>query len=139
MNTKVLLAALAGAVAFFLLGWAFYGVALSEFFASNMGSATGVQRGENDMVFWALFLGNFFWALLIAIIFDRWASISTFRSGAMSGGMICLLMALGIDLIMYGTTNISNLTATLVDPIVSAIMGAISGGLIGWVLGYGRS
>ena len=48
-------------------------------------------------------------------------------------------MALGIDLIMYGTTNISNLTATLVDPIVSAIMGAISGGLIGWVLGYGRS
>jgi hypothetical protein len=44
-------------------------------------------------------------------------------------------MPLGFGLNMYGTTNISNLTATLVDPIVMTVMMGASGGAIGWVLG----
>lgn len=138
MNTKVLLAAVAGGVVTFLLGWLLYGIALKGFFDSNMGSATGVMRGEEDMQLWAVFVGNVAWALLLALLYSRWAGITTFSSGAMSGAWISLLMALGIDLIMYGTTNMSTLAATLVDPIVSAVMGAASGGVVGWVLGYGN-
>jgi hypothetical protein len=44
-------------------------------------------------------------------------------------------MSLGFGLNMYGTTNISNLTATLVDPIVMTVMMGATGGAIGWVLG----
>lgn len=138
MNTKVLLAAVAGGVVTFLLGWLLYGIALKGFFDSNMGSATGVMRGEEDMQLWAVFVGNVAWSLLLALLYSRWAGITTFSSGAMSGAWISLLMALGIDLIMYGTTNMSTLAATLVDPIVSAVMGAAGGGVVGWVLGYGN-
>ncbi|MBK8193139.1 MAG: hypothetical protein IPK76_07995 [Lewinellaceae bacterium] len=78
MNTKVLLAAFAGGVTTFLLGWLVYGIALKGFFDSNMGSATGVMRGEEDMQLWAIFAGNVAWALLLALLFSRWAGITTF-------------------------------------------------------------
>jgi hypothetical protein len=42
---------------------------------------------------------------------------------------------LGIDLTMYATTNMSNLTATLVDPILGAIVFAVAGAVIAAVTG----
>ena len=138
MNTKVLLAALAGGVATFLLGWALYGVALKGFFDSNMGSATGVMRGDEDMQIWAIFVGNVAWSLLLALLYSRWAGITTFKAGATAGAWIGLLMALGYDMISFGTTNIGTLAASLVDPIVNAGLGAVGGGVVGWVLGYGK-
>lgn len=45
MNTKrFLLGGLAGGIAFFLLGYLFYGTLFSDFFSKNAGSATGVSR-----------------------------------------------------------------------------------------------
>ena len=138
MNTKVLLAALAGGVATFLLGWLLYGIALKGFFESNMGTATGVMRGEEDMQLWAVFVGNVAWSLLLALLYSRWAAITTFMSGATAGAWIGFLMALGYDMIGFGTTNMGTLTAALVDPIVNAVLGAVAGGVVGWVLGTGK-
>ena len=59
-------------------------------------------------------------------------------SGARLGAMFGLLLELGVDLTMYGTTNIANLTATLVDPFVTLVQGAVTGAVIGLVLGWVR-
>lgn len=138
MNTKVLLAALAGGIATFFLGWALYGMALKGFFESNVGSATGVMRGDDDMQIWAIFAGNVAWSLLLALLYSRWAGITTFMAGATAGAWIGFLMALGYDLISFGTTNMGTLTAALVDPVVNAVLGAVGGGVVGFVLGYGK-
>ena len=132
---KRILATLVGFVVLFLLGWLFYGFLLMEFYTTNSGTATGVMREETEMVWWALILGNLFQAYLLVYIFGKWANITTFSGGLSSGALIGLILGFAFNLSMYGTTNIANLTATLVDPIVSGIMMGVTGGAIGWMLG----
>ncbi len=132
---KRILATLAGFVVFFLLGWLFYGFLLMDFYATNSGTATNVMRAETDMVWWALIVGNLLQAYLLVYIFGKWANITSFGGGFSAGLIIGLILGFAINLSMYGTMNIFNLTATLVDPFVSGIMMAITGGAIGWVLG----
>ncbi|HRI59636.1 MAG TPA: hypothetical protein PK228_07930 [Saprospiraceae bacterium] len=137
MNTKVLLAALAGAVATFLSGWLLYGIALRGFFESNtLEAARGLMRTEP--IFWAIFIGCLAWSALLAFVFSKWAGISTFMTGAKAGAWIALLIALGMDFFNYASMDAWTMTATLVDPIVNAVQGAIAGGVVGWVLGYGN-
>jgi len=132
---KRILATLAGFVVFFILGWLFYGMLLMDFFMTNAGSATGVYRGDTEMVWWALALGNLLQAYLLVYIFGKWANIATFGDGLKTGATIGLILGYGIDLTIYGTSNLSNLTATLVDPLVLAVMMGVTGGVIGVVLG----
>jgi hypothetical protein len=136
MNAKKRISAtLAGFVVFFLLGWLFYGILLVDFYAANQGSATGVMRSDSEMVFWALALGNLFQVYLLVYIFGKWANITTFGGGFQAGALIGLIFGSGYNFTMYGTTNIMNLTGTLVDVFVIALMMAITGGVVGFVLG----
>lgn len=129
------MATLAGFVVYFMLGFLSYGVLLADFMAANTGSATGVMRAEEETVWWALIAGNIVQAYLLVYIFGNWARISTFGGGVKAGAMIGFIMALGMDLNIYGTMNTMNMTTALVDPIVLAVMMGLTGGVIGWVLG----
>ncbi|MBL7825104.1 MAG: hypothetical protein JNJ57_00630 [Saprospiraceae bacterium] len=138
MNTKVLLAALAGAVTTFLSGWVIYGMALQGFFDSNTTEAArSVMRGEN-MLMWAIFVGCLAWSLLMALVYSRWAGITTLKSGAMAGWWIGALVAAGANFFSYASMDTMTLNAVLVDIVVNAVQGALSGAVIGWVLGYGN-
>jgi hypothetical protein len=96
MNTKVLLAALAGTVTSFLTGWVIYGMLLKGYFDGQvMEGARSVMRAEPTM--WAIALGCLAWALLLALIYSRWAGISTFKSGAIAGAWVTGLVAAGAD------------------------------------------
>lgn len=130
---KFLLGTLGGGVAYFLLGFIFYGMLLMDFFANNSGSATGLAK--EPMAMWAIALGNFAHAALLTYIFGQWANISTFATGAKAGAIIGFLIALGGNFLAYGTSNISNLNAVIVDSLVYAVLSAIAGGLIGLILG----
>lgn len=132
-NKKLLLSTLGGTVALFVMGFITYGLLTGNFFEAHQGSAIGVMKDPPDMIH--LFIAHIFAGLLLAIIFGRWAGIKTFVTGAKAGAIIGLLMALFFDLMMYSTSNISDLTATLVDPIIVAINFAVGGGVVGWILG----
>ncbi|MEN6456067.1 MAG: hypothetical protein ABFD10_17585 [Prolixibacteraceae bacterium] len=132
---KILLAGIAGAVVYFLLGWLFYGILLMNFMTENAGSATGVAK--EPMLMWALALGDLFWGFLLAVIFGCWTNIRTWLAGAKAGAIIGLLMGAGIDLMMYGTSNLYNCTALVVDVIVVIIMTAIVGAVVAAILGSG--
>ncbi len=133
---KFALGALVGGVVFFLLGWLLYGLLFMNYFEANVGSATGVNKESMNMI--ALFLGNLAMAALLTIIFLRWAGISTFMGGLKAGALIGLLVVLGFDLTMFGTTNIMTLNGMLMDVVVYTVMSAITGGVIGWLLGMGK-
>ena len=136
MTTKNrLLATLVGFIVLFLLGWLIYGMLLMDFYGNNSGSASGVMRADDEMIWWALILGNLFQAYLLVYIFGNWANITTFSDGLKAGAIIGLIMGLAFNFTMYGTSNIMNMTSTLVDPFVSAVMMAITGGVVGFMLG----
>lgn len=138
MNTnKILLAGLAGGAVYFFLGWLLYGMLLMSFFEAHQGAgAAGATRAETDMVWWAMILGNLAAGMVLAIIFGRWANISTVKTGAAAGAVIAGLVALSYDLMIYSTTTMSDLTGVLADVVVYAIMGAAAGAVVAWVLGY---
>ncbi len=136
MNTnKILLAGLIGGVASFLLGWLVWGVVLMGFMKENAGSATGVMRADNEMIWWALILGNLAGGLLLAMIYGRWGSISTFVTGAKAGAVIGLLIGISYDMIMYATSNIMTMNGALVDIVANAVVTGLVGGVVGWFLG----
>lgn len=132
---KLLLATLAGGVAYFLLGFLLYGMLLMKFFEAH--STASLMK--EPMAWWALIVGNLLWAFFLAYVFSRWAGISTFVTGLQAGAIIGLLVSLSFDLSIFGTSEMMDLTGTLVDPIVNAIMTGITGGVVGWVLGRGSS
>lgn len=139
MNTqKFLVSGIIGGVVAFFAGWLIYGMVMMDFFAKNAGTATGIMRGDTEMVWWSLVAGNLFMGLFISYIFNRWANITTLAAGASAGAVLGLLMSAGTDLIMYGTSHIMNLTATVVDILTGAIMSAIVGAAVGWANGMGK-
>ncbi len=134
MNPKnLLLGTLVGAICFFLLGFVFYALLLADFFTNNAGAAQNVAKENPDLLL--LFISHLLQALLLTIIFDRWAGIKTFLTGAKAGAVIGLLMGLSYGLIMLATTHITTMKAVWVDCILSAVIMGIGGGVIGLLLG----
>lgn len=136
-TNKILLAGLIGGVAAFLLGFLSYGLLLSSFFESNMGSASGVMRGDSEMLWVPMILGHLSWGLFFAVIFGRWAGISTFATGAKAGAVLGFLVAFTFDMINLGSTHIMNLAGAIGDIVVMTVVAAIVGGIVGWFLGRG--
>ncbi len=135
---KILLAGLIGGVVFLVIGYLLWGMALTSFFDSHRGSASGVMRADEDMQWVPLILGNITWGLLIAIIFGRWAGISTFATGAKAGALIGFLMSFSYDMINFATANLMDFTGAIVNTITMAVVTALVGGVIGWFLGRGN-
>jgi hypothetical protein len=130
---RIALATVVGALTSFVLGFLIYGMALASFFAANVGTATGVYKEAPDLA--PVLLGQLALAFLLTLAISRWGDSTSLAGGAKVGALFGLLVALGFDLTMYGTTNIQNITATLVDPIVSMVMVGVTGAMIGMVLG----
>lgn len=134
MNSRFVIAALAGAVVLFLVGFLLYGLALMGFYES--GTMAGVMK-ETPNFLW-LGLGQVAGGFLLATVLG-WAGAKTSAAGLKKGAIFGLLVALTLDLSIYGTSNINNLTVTLVDPIFSAIHVGIAGSVVGMMLGRGEA
>ena len=135
---KIIWAGIAGGIAFFLLGWLFYGILLAGFFEANAGTATGVYREMDDMIMWAIFVGNLFTGFLLAIIMGSWSKVTTPLAGAKVGAIVGLLMTAGFDFTMYGASNLMTMTGGIGDIITMGVMSAIAGLVVAWVLGMGK-
>ncbi|HUF10507.1 MAG TPA: hypothetical protein VMO47_14400 [Rhodothermales bacterium] len=139
MNSKSIIAAVAGSITAFVLGYIFYGLLFRGFFAEHTGTAENYMRAMDDLNLLAIFLGELAGAILLTIIFGSWGNIKTFAAGAKAGAIFGLLLALAYGLVLYGTTNAYDLTAVMFDPIIQAVRLAIVGGVIAMLLGRGGS
>jgi hypothetical protein len=135
MLTRILAATIAGGIVFFVLGFVIYGLVLDNMVMKpNMNTFPGLM---NETPVWLpLILANLVSALLLAYIFDKWASISTFVGGLQGGAIVWFLTSLSFQLMFLAFMNIhKNYTPVIADIIGSTVMGAIGGGVIGQVLG----
>lgn len=129
---RLLIGTLVGGIVLFFLGYLIFGILFAEFFAANAGTATGAQKMPFDFV--ALGIAQLAWGAALTLILG-WAGVKSIGQGATTAGIAGLLLFLGFDLTMYATSNLSNLTATLVDPILAAILFAVAGAAITAVSG----
>lgn len=135
MLARLLAASVAGGVTFFVLGLVIYGLILEErVMRPNMNAFPGLMNEEP--VWLPLILANVVSALLLAFIFEKWASIRTFVGGMKGGAIVLFLISLNFQLMFLAFMNLSkNYIPNVADVIGSTVMGAISGGVIGQVLG----
>jgi len=133
MKTNVLLAAIGGAVANFLLGWLIYGYLLMGYYASHQLPYEGLMR--EPPIFWAIFVGGLAWSFLIAWLFDKMGTM-TLMQGFMNGLIISFLMSLSYDLFYYAGMNLyDGMTVMIVDVVVGALFGGVVAAVIAWILG----
>ena len=137
MNSKVLLAALIGAVASFIAGFIVFGLLLGNYMEAGM--SPGLMKTAEEMTgasYVYIFLASFVSSLLIAYIFDSWANIRTLQGGLRAGALIGVLMALSVDLGLLATTHMfSGLGKVIVDVLASTLVTAAGAAAIGWWLG----
>jgi len=134
METKRLVTGtLAGGVVLFVLGYLIFDLMFAAFYAANAGSATGVERDQQ--LVWAVALGSLSYAALVTLAIGSRAGSSNMGAGLKIGAVVGFLLWFTVDFILYGITNVSNLTRAVVDPLLELVRGGIAGGVIAVVLG----
>ncbi len=128
MNTKTLIAAVAGWLTLFLTGGLVYELLLGDFFTVE------VSRDPANLLY--IVPGELVFGYLLAWVLSC-CGTSTVVDGAKNGALIGFLIALGYGLIMYGATTVGDLTQYLADAVVWAVRYACAGAVIGWWYGRG--
>ena len=124
MNTKsFILSGIAGTVVSILLGFLFYGLLFTD-----------LHPGDSEPYMVFIILGCLFYAFAFALIYNRWANISTFNLGAKAGFLIGLLWTLSMNFFMYSSDSSFDSNFLLLVAI-DAVSAAIMGGVIGLVIG----
>ena len=138
MKIGVLIAALAGGIVMFLLGFLFFGLVFAEFFRTNMVQYPGLQK--DPPIVWAIFLFNFAWAWLITWVIDR-VGKGGWAEGAKAGAIVMFIIALAANLDFYAFLNVhKGLSPMLLHILIVTFTGMVAGAAIGLLLGYfGRS
>lgn len=132
---KLFVGGIVGGVAFFLLGYLIYGMLLMSFMGSHPGAAGDLSLKEPNFLY--LIIGNLAMGFLMAYIFIK-ANVNSMAAGIMTGGVVGLLMVVGYDCMMYGTTTILSKTGMAADVVAATVMSAVVGAIIGMVLGIGK-
>lgn len=121
--TKFLLGSLVGGIVYFLLGWLFYGVLFTNIYPPS--------ETEN-MLF--IVLGSLSYGVLFSYIFNKWAGISIWMTGAKAGAIIGLITALWMNFFMYSGME-ANYQNMMIDAGLSIVIGAITGAAVAMVSG----
>ena len=133
MNAKQwVLGTVIGAVVIYAVGYLIFTVLLGDYYAANSGSATGVMR--DSQIVWALAVGALAYAALILYAMRSQAGSVNMVSGMKVGAVVGFLLWATADFSLYGITNMSNLTVTMVDPFAELVHGGIAGGVLGALL-----
>jgi hypothetical protein len=134
MNTKRLVTGtLVGGIILYAAGYLIFDLAFADFYAANTGSATGVAR--DPQLVWAVALGSLSYAALMTLAIGSRAGSSNIGAGVKIGAVVGFLLWFTVDFILYGVTNVTNLTRAVVDPLLELVRGGIAGGVIAVVLG----
>jgi uncharacterized membrane protein len=128
---RFLAGTIVGGIVLYVVGYLIFSVAFASFYAANTGTATGADRTTE--LTWAVVLGSLGYAALICYAMGP-RPASGLSAGFKIGAIVGFLMWVAVDLTYYGILNVSNLTRTIVDPLLELIHGGIGGAVIALVV-----
>lgn len=137
---RIALATLLGTVSYFLIGWLVFEGLLGRVMAAHTTQLPGFRRAGDEASMLALLLSCMAYSLLLALLFERWAHVHTFKEGLLLGALIGTLVAIMTDLYWYSTSHFFNsLWPVALDIGAAALTVGLMGGVIGWYLGMGKA
>ena len=126
-----------GGVVLHAVGWLIFSKLFAAFYAANAGSASGVDR--TDQIIWAVAVGNLAYAALVTLVIQWRGSSVSIGKGAATGAIVGFLIWCYVDFIFYGSSNVANLTRTMVDPLLEIVHGGVGGAAIAAVIRGGAT
>jgi ABC-type nitrate/sulfonate/bicarbonate transport system permease component len=116
-------------------GYLMFATALRDFYASalNAGSATGVQR--EPVLLWAVVVGAISYGALLTLAIDRPSTHPRILTGAATGAIVGGLMWITSNFMLYGVTNVGDLTSTLLTSLIELVPGTAAGAVVAFILG----
>lgn len=127
-------ATLVGGLTLFLVGFLLWGLAFAGIMEAH--HAAGTFKEPPDLLLLAL--SQFAWAALLTVILGSWARVTGFGSALRVGAIVGLLAGLSVDLSIYATSHIMDLTVVALDPLIWAVWSGIGAGVIGVMLERGQ-
>ena len=125
---RLVIGSLVGTVTLYILGILIFQTAFAEFYAANVGSATGVER--ESQIIWAGLLGALSYGVALTLALETRGDSITAVDGLKVGAIVGFLIWFTVDLTFYGIQNVNNLTLAFVDPVLEAVRGGIAGTVI---------
>lgn len=132
-SKKFVIATLVGTVVNFMLGGVIYAVLLKDFFAAHMGLVPGSARAEPLM--WAIAVSELAGAAMLSLLIGVRGKGSSVADGLQVGAAVGFIMTVFYDFNLYGTSNIVDMTAMVVDLGLATLRFAITGAVVGLVVG----
>ncbi len=126
MNKKSILAALIGAIAFFILAWVIFGMLMIDFYLSNIVPYEGLVK--DPPVIWSLFLHGLSIATLLSFIFHK-MDIQTFGKGFLIALWVGFLVTLYFYSFIYASLHLYTVKRIVVDLFVNSLFIAVVGGI----------
>jgi hypothetical protein len=112
-SKKLIFSTLGSFILMFFMGYLWYAVLMKDFYMKNAGTATGVGKEMPDMPFLAL--GVLIFAFAMAYLYPKWSrGVNNAKQGYIFGALIGLIL-FGINFIQLATSNITTMTAVVVD------------------------
>ena len=129
MNIKRLtIGSLVGVITLYLAGFLIFQTIFAEFYAANVGSATGVER--ESPIIWAGVLGDLSYAVLLVLAIETRGGTVSLIDGIKIGAIVGFLLWFTVDFTFYSINNVNNLTLAITDPILELVRGGIGGAAI---------
>ncbi|MEE3036983.1 MAG: hypothetical protein VX344_00965 [Bacteroidota bacterium] len=125
MNKSFLLSALTGTITYFLLGWLFYGILFPDLYLPY-------EQCQTSLVF--IFLGGLFYVSIFSLVYTRWATISTFGTGALTGLVLGFLYSVSMNFYMFSSKTL-DIEHFITDVFAATISAAVMGGVAGLTIG----
>lgn len=122
----------------FFGNYLFYGVLSAEFFESHAGTATNVQKEDVDMTFIAL--GCLVQGWILTTLYEQWSrGKHQLIKGFLFGATVGIFTGFGMGFVMYGTTNMFDLNAYLLDGIWQVALYGIAGAAISGIMNRSKA
>ena len=83
-----------------------------------------MDRGRQ--LVWAMLVANLAYGALITLVIENRTGILLIGEGAKIGAIVGFLLWCTVDFVYYGTTNIANVTRTVVDPLLEVVHGPVT-------------
>ena len=136
---RITLATLLGTITYFFVGWLVFEGLLGRFMAAHTTALPGFRKAGDASSLLFLFLSCVACALLLALVFERWAHVRSFTDSFLLGALVGTLVACMTDLYWYSTsTFFRSLLPVAADVAAAALTVGLMGAVIGWYLGWAK-
>ena len=133
MMKNIIIKGIAGGFVFFFLGWFVYGFLLYDYMSTMSNpDALAITRAEDDMVWWALILGNIAFGVLLGYVLIK-SGAKGWLNHAKVGIILGLLYSLTYDMMTYSMYDLGNLSMMILDIVVMTVMTAVISVVVSFV------